>query len=436
MLGANARLRRLVGSGTGAAAGLAVAVLATNLIAAIFTVVFARLLGASGYGSLAALVSAFLILSVPGQGLQVTVAREVGAAAAAGHPHPGAGVRHWLRQLAALTAVATVVSVLARDPIAAAIGVEQSWAAAAVLPSACLWLMLSVQRGALQGHRRYRWVGFSLVGEAFGRLCFGALGIAVGGDVTGAFLGTGFSVIAMCLLLVAPVAAITHASAGERIGRLRDMVVHGWGPLLALALIAALNQIDVILVKHVASDEAAGSWAATAVAAKVAFWVAFGVGLYLVPEVARRATTGADGRPILARTLAMIALVAAPAMLIYVFAGRLLLEVVYGPDLTLASDALPWLGLAMAFLACVYLAVQYLLALHRWTFILLLGVGLGVEVPVVLAIGSDLTSIGITLAALQLALASVLLTVAFRTSPRRAGSAAETPQEAPVGLAG
>ena len=57
-----ARLRALMtGDGSRAAAGLVAATLINNAIQLIFVVVFTRLLGASGYGSLAALVSAFLV---------------------------------------------------------------------------------------------------------------------------------------------------------------------------------------------------------------------------------------------------------------------------------------------------------------------------------------------------------------------------------------
>src|SRR3982074_3875421 len=67
-------LAGLRGSDTAKAAGLAVAMIANNVIALGSTVVFARLL--SDYGSLAALISYFLILSVAGQALQVATARE------------------------------------------------------------------------------------------------------------------------------------------------------------------------------------------------------------------------------------------------------------------------------------------------------------------------------------------------------------------------
>ncbi len=66
--------------------------------------------------------------------------------------------------------------------------------------------------------------------------------------------------------------------------------------MLALTLLFALQELHVIVVKHEASGDAAGSYAVAAVAAKAIIWVAVGLGLYLLPEAARRAATGVDAR--------------------------------------------------------------------------------------------------------------------------------------------
>ena len=67
----------------------------------------------------------------------------------------GASVPVFLACLLAMlvfTAILTVVSILLRDPIAQAVGVKKdAWAAAIGIPAACLWLELSILRGALQG---------------------------------------------------------------------------------------------------------------------------------------------------------------------------------------------------------------------------------------------------------------------------------------------
>ena len=408
-------------SDTGRAAGLAAAVMAANVIALVFTVAFARILGTSGYGTLAALVSTFLILQVPGSALQITVAREVSTAVALGHEAPGAGVPRWLGRIAILTLAMTVVAILMRDQLAAVIGVDAVWAAAATIPTGCLWLLASVERGALQGFQRYRAVGLSIVGEASARLLFGLLLVAIGLDVTGAFLGTACSVLGMALILLWPLrqelrrSGSLHVPAAA-VRRFRDLAARAWAPVAGLALLLILQEIHVIVVKHEASDDAAGAYAAAAVAGKAIIWVAVGLGLYLLPEAARRTKSGIDARPVLMQTLALIGVLALPMVLVYTVAARPLLETVFGEDFGPAASALPWLGLSMALLACVYLAVQYLLALGRARFIVVLGIAAVAEPLLLLLVGAHLRNVALALFGLQLALAAVFTTISFRSA--------------------
>jgi O-antigen/teichoic acid export membrane protein len=173
--------------------------------------------------------------------------------------------------------------------------------------------------------------------------------------------------------------------------------------------------VHIIVVKHEASGDDAGSYAVAAVAAKAIIWVAIGLGMYLLPEAARRARLGEDARPILLRTLALIAAAAVPMVLIYSAAGEPLLSAVFGEDLTAASGALPWLGLAMALLACAYLSVQYLLALGYANFIWVLGAAALAEVVLLVAVGANLTGVAIALFGLQVVNAAAILTLAFRS---------------------
>jgi O-antigen/teichoic acid export membrane protein len=408
--------RSLADSDTGRAAGLAVAVIASNTLGLVFTIVFARVLGASGYGSLAALVSAWIILMVPGSALQVAVAREVSRATAGDGADAGTGVRRWLGHLALATVLVAAAAIPLRGVIAAVVGVDETWAAAAVPVTAMLWALLGVERGALQGFGRYRTVGFSIVAEAASRLVFALALVGLGLDVTGAFLGSALSLVAVGGVLAVPLHGLLpprHGTAG--LARLGDLLADARAPVIALTLLFVLQEVHVIIVKHQATGDAAGSYAVGAVAAKAIVWVAVGLGLYLLPETARRAKAGVDARPILLRTLGLIALCAVPIMLIFGFGAEQLLEAVFGEDLTEAAGALPWLGLAMALLACSYLAVQYLLGIGRWRFIWVLALACAVEIGVLAGIGADLTQVGVALFVVQLCCAVVMLTVAFRS---------------------
>lgn len=408
--------RSLAGSDTWLAAGMAAAQITSNVIALAFTVIFARVLGAAGYGSLAVLVSAFIILMVPGSALQIAVAREVSRALAGHGTDAGAGVRQWLKRLALGTLIVAVLAIPLRDLIAGIVNVEEVWGAAAVPVTGMLWAMLSVERGALQGFASYRVVGLSIVGEAVGRLLFALALVGMGLDVTGAFLGNALAFVAVGAALAVPLhRRLPPSVGGVGVRRLRDLLSQARVPVVGLTLLFALQEGHIIVVKHEAPSDAAGSYAVAAVAAKAIIWVAIGLGLYLLPEAARRANEGVDARPILSRSLGLIGLCSVPALLIFVFGGEPLLAAVFGHDLTQSAEALPWLGLAMALLASTYLSVQYLLALGRSTFVWLLAGAALTEVVLLARIGADLERVAFALFAVQLACAAAVVSLAYRT---------------------
>src|SRR3954469_4980294 len=422
----SSRLRALSGSDTGRAAELGIAAMVANVVGLAFTLVFTRLLGQSGYGSLGALVSTFLILTVAGYALQTTVAREVSGAIAAGDPHAGRGVRRWLRRLAALALGLAVVGLLARDLLATVIGVEDvPWAAGATLFAGALWLILSVERGALLGFQRYRLVGVSIIVEQVLRLAFGIV-LAKGGlDVTGAFLGTPAALACVAGVLLVPLGAQLGDAPDEELPghRLRDLARRAWVPICALGLISWLQDGNVIVVKHLASDHDAGAWVAAAVAAKAIMWIAIGLAAYLVPEVARRAGGGLDARPILLRTMGLIVALAVPMVLVYTVAAKPILTHVL--HVHGAEQALPLFGLAMSMLALTYLATQYQLALHHSRFLVLLATA-GVAQPLIMiAVGDKLTALAAGLLGLQLVLAAAMLTPDLRKRPTDYGEADE-----------
>jgi O-antigen/teichoic acid export membrane protein len=410
------------------AAELGIAALLGNVVALVFTLVFTRVLGQDDYGSLAALLSTFLILTVPGYALQTTVAREVSAAVAAGDPDAGAAVGRWLRRLLVVALLVAVGAALARDQIAAVIGVDDvPWGAAGAIVAGAVWLLLSVERGALVGFQRYRLVGVSIVAEQSARLLCGLALVGAGLGTTGAFLGTPLALAIVAAALWQPLRRRVGNSAAAAGHRLRDLVRRAWAPIAALGLIAWLQDGHIIIVKHLASSHDAGAWAAVSVAGKAIMFVAIGLAGYVVPEVARHAEERRDPRVPLVRTMALVGALAVPMVLVYVVAAAPVLRIAF--HIKGGAGALPLVGLAMSLLAFSYLATQFGLALHRARFILLLVVAAVAQPLILLALGSNLTELGLGLAALNLALALPLVWLALR----RRGFGATSPAGAAFG---
>jgi glycosyltransferase involved in cell wall biosynthesis/O-antigen/teichoic acid export membrane protein len=407
--------RALAGSETAKSLGLAAATMASNVIALLFTVVFARILGTAGYGSLAALVSTFLILSVPGLALQVAAARETALGRLGSGGRLSATHQRWMLELGGWLLVLIVAGILLREPLAAAIGVDEVWAAAAVPATGVAWLALSIERGMLQGIRAYKAAGLSVILEASGRLALGLILVAGGLGVTGAYLASPLSMVTAALVL----AWVLRRRLGppdpeaptERFDRL---VAGAWAPVIGLTLVAVLQNIDVIIVKHRVGGDEAGAYAAAAVAAKVVIWVAIGLAYYLVPEAARRAQSGLNPRGVLARAVTIIALIAAPMLLVYAAVPGLVLKVGFDVDVSGADGALVVLGTAMTLVAMASLAVQYMLAIEHYGFMWLLGVVALVEPFLLSNAGTSLVGLATLVLALQFIAAGGMLALSFR----------------------
>ena len=162
----------------------------------------------------------------------------------------------------------------------------------------------------------------------------------------------------------------------------RDALV----PIVALGLIAMLQNVDVIVVRHQVGEVAAGAYAAAAVAAKVVVWTAVGVALYVIPEAAGRTAAGRGARSVLLRATAVVGVVAAPALLVMTVAPKLVLRLGFGAEYEVAADALPLLGVAMSLLALTYLTVNFLLAIGQSRFLVPLAV-VAIAEPILLLAG-------------------------------------------------
>jgi O-antigen/teichoic acid export membrane protein len=252
-----------------------------------------------------------------------------------------------------------------------------------------MYLEVSLLRGALQGVGDYKSVGLSLIGEQAVRLVSGAA-FAVGLSVTGAYLGSLISYVVMSLYCAVQLRRYAENYAepeGRPLPRPQVTLWHhvrrALAPIAGLAVIAVLQNIDIIAAKHRFDQHTATSYAAVAVAAKVLIWVAIGAGFYLVPEVSRRRAEGHDTRPVLIKTLGIIIVAALPCLIIFAFGSHLLISSVFGRAKAGASDSLLPLGAAFTVLACTYLAIQYMLALKRTWFLIALA-AVAVAEPVLL----------------------------------------------------
>jgi O-antigen/teichoic acid export membrane protein len=118
---------------------------------------------------------------------------------------------------------------------------------------------------------------------------------------------------------------------------------------------------------------------------------------------------------VLGRTLALIAVVAVPALLAYAVVPRLVLRTAFGADYESGAPVLLTLGAAYALLAVTYLSVQYLLGLGARGLAAVLAVAALIE-PAVLALAHGLAGFAAVVLAVQAVTAAAILTLALLRS--------------------
>lgn len=152
-----------------------------------------------------------------------------------------------------------------------------------------------------------------------------------------------------------------------------------FGPFVAVYLsgiaIAALTQLDTVLVNWYFPGDIAGEYAAISVLGKAVLYLPGGLVLAMFPMVAEDHAKSIDSRKTLFQGISVTIALSLLVVIIFMLAGKPLLEVLYGNRYSDASELLPLYGLAMVPLALVILAEHYLIAkgrvLFAWLFFLL-----------------------------------------------------------------
>jgi O-antigen/teichoic acid export membrane protein len=406
-------------SGLTQAGPVAVAGLVVNGAAALVVVAVARLVSSQAYGAIAQLLGLFFILSMPGSAVLVGVVRRITALRNAGHSYLE---RRWVsrvhRVLLVALAVEVVVVVLLQGWIAKQLSLPNSDGIVPILVAAGIWIVLCVDRGVLQAHRRYGPLAVNLLVEGGVRtilvvvlvvLHLGVAGYAIGIFVSEVVATAHAHWLASRVWADAPSGATARAvatgpvtaadattadaatdantadqEATPTVGTVvdpgadtalvrRKLMADVSAAFVGLALLGLLQNVDVIVLGRL-DHHNVGPYAAISVASKALVFGALALGAYLLPEATIRWNEGGHAVRQLGVTLIFLAVPAALLLFIAVFVPRQFLTLVFSAKLSAGAPAFASLVGAMIFLSLSVLITNYLFGTgSRWIVFLLAG---------------------------------------------------------------
>lgn len=218
-------------------------------------------------------------------------------------------------------------------------------------------LVLAMNRGFLQGMKKFRVYSINSVFESVLRFIIVALFLFFGLGVSGALLSYGVGYI-FSFLIIYPFIKVKGKEEKIKMNSvLRFMFVV---IAINLALQIALN-FPTLIIKHYASSEFTGYWTAALNISKVTLHLAGAVGLAMFPEVAGNNQTEFRKRNIKKAVLLTLIVSIGMALGFLVFSDLAVL-ILYGKEFMPASILLKYLGIAMIFLSLLQLYIGYWLA--------------------------------------------------------------------------
>lgn len=343
----------------------------------VFHLLMGRALGPSSYGELAAILSFFLILSVPAAPFQTVIARFSSILKTQGK----------FGEIKKIFVKCNLISLFIWLFVAGALFLSADFLKQFLNLSSktiiwqLIWLFLAIEligivKGILLGLERFFQLSVGVILEGLLKLAGALFFVYLGFKVEGALIGILASLIISYFFYIYFLKDVLKSKDydGDGVNNREILKSSVWTFIAFLLLNVLLNQ-DIILVKHFFNGQQAGIYSALSNSGRILFLAASILAGVLLPLVSSRKEKNENYfKPfyiILGVTLAIAAFFLAlflffPKLIIYLFFGRQYLE---------ASGYLFYYGLIMAFYSLIFLFSYFLIALNKFKFLYILAAG-------------------------------------------------------------
>ncbi len=347
-----------------------------NALGYLFHFAISRRIGVVQYGELSALNAAYMICLTVAGIFATIVVKYVAELRAAGDAERLAA---FARRVTVVTGIVSLVAIGAGILAARAIGdflrIDDLRAITFTVAIIGLTFCVGPMRAVFQGVEEF--VAFSLL-STIESMLKAALGIAfvyAGYGVAGAFGGWTIGTI---VALLASLGAIARRFRGVAPVPLyidvRRLAQTAANVAAAMLMLTVLGYFDVLIVKHYADPTTAGLYGAISLAGKILlFFVAF-VPTIALPKATRIALSGKSAMPVFLQAMGLVVAISTAGLFVYALFPGFIVTALAGAAFAPAAPYVFSYGVATVFLAALNVVVTYKIGIHRFDFLVPLGV--------------------------------------------------------------
>lgn len=324
--------------------------------------VFGRWLGPSDFSEVSLLVTLILMVSFFALAFQLTAAKYVASFEAEGKQSWIAEISKWLNKRAVIGGIIMMVIVVSMSVFWQDFFQTSSYSPFAILGIGMpFYMLMSVNRGILQGKLNYKKLALTYQSEMWVRLIVSMALVYLGYRVNGVAWGLTLSLIATWWVSRVKTDSSNSESAFDQ----KDVVKFLLMILLYECSQILINNSDIILVKHFYEPEEAGLYAAMALIGRIVYFGTWTVVTLLFPIVVKLEKEGKDHTMYFIGGLAVVGLIAAGIVLFSYFFPEMMVNILFGEAYISIAPLLWKYALATALFALSNVFVYYHISLDR-----------------------------------------------------------------------
>jgi O-antigen/teichoic acid export membrane protein len=339
-----------------------VGVVVSNLLAYVFHFVAGRMLGPEDYGEFGALMALFILVGIPASILGSAVTKFTSRY----HSEDKLGIISLFRKK--IMKIALILSsillggfVLLAHNIASFLKIDSANSIIIVGITLAIAVLLPINRGVLQGMKKFKVLTWNSILEAFSRLALLVILLYLGYSVNGAVLAYGLAYL-VAFLFVFPYIKETKVAVTD-FEKIEMKPIYRFILMVFVVSIFIQGLINApsLFVKHYYSAQFTGYWTAALTIARTSLFVSGAISLVMFPEISREKDPLMRKKFFNKAAILVVAGLSAMAFIQFII-PQFIIKILYGPAYIGAAPILQWMGFAMILIGLIQLRADYFLA--------------------------------------------------------------------------
>lgn len=351
--------------------GSAIMVIGSNSVNALnylYHLIVGRLLGPSGYGELASLLSIIGLLGMLPGSINLVVIKYISATK---DQHKLSGLVCWLKSWVFKATLIFVVFLIIISPLVSAfLHLENQGYLILIAVSFLFSVVALLNRAVLQGLLKFKEMILSLISESLARLLITILLVIIGFNVGGAMWAIIIST-AIGWFVSGKYISFSTGRSVDIMPELKSMAIYTLPVFIQTIAITSLYSTDLILVKHFFTSHEAGLYASLSILGKIIFFGTGPIGSVMFPIISQKHAHGQSYKRVFIYSFLTTLIISLGVLCLYLLVPEFAVNLLYGKAYLEAANLLVWFGLFITLFTLSSLLINFNLSLGRSSVVVL-----------------------------------------------------------------